>query len=329
MNRIRAILTLFLMVAATATGLATRQQPEMSDTVAIAETLTVTGDSLTATESEALLPDSLSRPAPRRPKVTPVDIDDNKPPVVMHYFDRHGEPLKEPVMFLAALDTITKPKSKPVYPLYNGVSVGLNFGDVVMMAIGDRFGSFDIHADVSLHNWFFPVVEAGIGFANATPKKNNFTYLVSPSFYAKVGLDYNFLYKSDPSYRIFLGLRAGFSSFNYSVENISISDEYWGETQPDMKVGPLRSTAWWGEALAGIRVKIVSGFSLGWTLRYKYPFSVSSRQESKPWFIPGYGANPFGFTISAVWTFGGMKKPPEAMTETAADQPEVRPTSGD
>lgn len=329
MNRIRAILTLFLMVAATATGLATRQQPEMTDTVAIAETLTVTGDSLTATETEALLPDSLSRPAPRRPKVTPVDIDDNKPPVVMHYFDRHGEPLKEPVMFLAALDTITKPKSKPVYPLYNGVSVGLNFGDVVMMAIGDRFGSFDIHADVSLHNWFFPVVEAGIGFANATPKKNNFTYRVSPSFYAKVGLDYNFLYKSDPSYRIFLGLRAGFSSFNYSVENISISDDYWGETQPDMKAGPLRSTAWWGEALAGIRVKIVSGFSLGWTLRYKYPFSVSSRQESKPWFIPGYGANPFGFTISAVWTFGGMKKPPEAMTETAADQPEVRPTSGD
>ena len=37
-------------------------------------------------------PDSASRPAPKRPKVTPVDVDDNKPPVVMHYYDKHGEP---------------------------------------------------------------------------------------------------------------------------------------------------------------------------------------------------------------------------------------------
>ena len=333
MSRISVISITLLAVFAAMTATAAPPQPESTDSVAVAENLTVAGDSLTASGTGAM-PDSLSRPAPRRPKVTPVDIDDNKPTVVMHYFDKHGEPLKEPVMFLAALDTVTKPRSKPVYPLYNGVSVGLNFGDAVMMAVGDRFGSFDIHADVSLHNWFFPVVEAGIGFANATPEKNNFTYRVSPSFYAKVGLDYNFLYKSDPSYRIFLGLRAGFSSFRYRVEDISISDDYWGETQPDMKVGPLSSTAWWGEALAGIRVRIVGGFSLGWTLRYKYPFSVASRQESRPWFIPGYGANPFGFTVSAVWTFGGMKKPPEEM-DTAVQKapdppvPDDRPIPGD
>ncbi len=225
MIRIRTILTTLLTAVAATSAMAAPQQPAIPDSL--------------VAEPPAALPDSASRPAPKRPKVTPVDVDDNKPPVVMHYYDKHGEPLKEPVMFLAALDTVAKPKSKPVYPLYNGMSVGVNFGDAVMMAIGDRFGSFDIHADVSLHNWFFPVVEAGIGFADATPKKNNFTYRVSPSFYTKAGLDYNFLYKSDPAYRLFLGLRAGFSSFRYSVEGVSISDDYWGETQPDQKVGPL------------------------------------------------------------------------------------------
>ena len=297
MIRIRTILTTLLTAVAATSAMAAPEQPAIPDSL--------------VAEPPAALPDSASRPAPKRPKVTPVDVDDNKPPVVMHYYDKHGEPLKEPVMFLAVLDTVAKPKSKPVYPLYNGMSVGVNFGDAVMMAIGDRFGSFDIHADVSLHNWFFPVVEAGIGFADATPKKNNFTYRVSPSFYTKAGLDYNFLYKSDPAYRLFLGLRAGFSSFRYSVEGVSISDDYWGETQPDQKVGPLSCTAWWGEALVGIRVKIAGGFSLGWTLRYKYPFSVTRQRESEPWFIPGYGANPFGFTLSAVWTFGGLKSPPE------------------
>lgn len=255
----------------------------------------------------------------QRPVTTPVDVDDEKPRTVLHYYDRHGDPLKEPVMFLATLDTVQKAKSKPVYPLYNGTTVGLNFGDLLFMAFGNRCASLDIHADVSLHNWFFPVIEAGIGFADETPSQKNFTYRVKPSFYAKAGVNYNFMYKSNPVYQVFLGLRAAFSHFSWDVKDVEISSDYWGEHQK-FNMPTQRSTSFWGEALAGIKVKIVGNFSLGWTVRWHFPFHTSSSGVSSPWFVPGYGgSSQFAFTISAMWTIPAREKKPATGAESGKE----------
>lgn len=238
----------------------------------------------------------------RNKKVTPVDIDDNKPPQpTLHYYDKHGNQLQEPVMFLATLDTVSKAKAGPKYPLYNGVSIGVNFFDAIMRLAGQRHYNFDISADVSLWNWIFPTVEAGLGFADNTPDNKNFTYKADPSPYFKVGFNYNFLYKSDPAYQAFLGFRAGYSSFKYSLRNVSIESDYWSQDShfdmPDQK-----AHAWYGELLGGIKVKIVSRFSLGWTVRYKLKFNTPEGQLSRPWFVPGYGTNsPLRMTFSAIF----------------------------
>lgn len=260
--------------------------------------------------------DSISRvhvdsvAAPSRPpkKITPVDVDDQKPQITMHYYDKHGNALEEPVRFLAVLDTVTKPKSKPIYPLLNGGSIGVNFGDAIFMACGQSYGGFDIWGDLSLFNWIFPVIEAGVGFANNTPLNNNFTYKTSPSFYTKIGFNYNFMYKSDPAYQLFAGLRVGFSSFKYDVDGVTISDSYWQETESFSMKG-LRASAVYGEFLLGIKVKIVSNFSIGWTGRYHMKFKVNSKSSSTPWYIPGYGASsPFAVTVSAIYSFGQKKR---------------------
>ena len=83
----------------------------------------------------------------------------------------------------------------------------------------------------------------------------------------------------------------------------------------------MRSTAWWGEVLAGVKVKIVSHFSMGWSVRYHFPFKFTKGTPtglpegmnadigSKPWFVPGYGASsPVTFTFSAIWTIPAPKK---------------------
>lgn len=253
---------------------------------------------------------SMIKEIPTRPNrsVTPVDVDDAKPPVVMHYYDKHGEPLAEPVMFIASLDTVMKPKSKPVYPLYNGVSMGVNIADAILMAAGQSYGSFDVWADVSLHNWFFPVLEAGLGFASSTPENGNFSYKSKPSFYTKIGINYNFLYKSNSDYQCFLGLRAAYSNFSYNVNDVSIGSDYWGEQQT-LNIKGLNGHAFYGEVLAGIKVKIVDRFSLGWSLRYHFKFKTISNSLSNPWFIPGYGANsPISFSLSAIYTIGNKPK---------------------
>lgn len=274
-----------------------------------------------AEETVVEAPDSTSATTPAMtppgPKSTPVDVDDDKPRTVLHYYDKHGEPLKEPVMFLATLDTVHKVKSKPIYPLYNGINIGANFGDLIFMAFGQKHASFDVWANVSLYNWIFPTVECGLGYADDTPAHSNFTYKTKPSFYAKVGLNYNFLYKSNPAYQFFVGLRAGFSSFSYDVTDITIDSGYWDETQNFSLTG-LRSTSFYGEALAGLQVKIAGNFSLGWSARWHFLFHTSTDGANKPWFIPGYGGtSPFAFTVSAIWTIPSRKKP----DETSPDKP--------
>lgn len=282
---------------------ATGWQGEKNDSIS-SDTTASSTDSISSdsTAVDSLKTEKKVQGSGRQIKITPVDVDDQRPPIVLHYYDKHGEPLEEPVMFLATLDTVSKPKSKPVYPLYNGLDFGVNFGDAILMAAGQSYGSFDVWADVSLHNWFFPVIEAGVGFANSSPKNSNFTYKTKPSFYLKAGINYNFLYKSNPDYSFYVGLRAGFSSFKFDVENVSISNDYWGESQL-INMRGLGATAFYGEALAGLKVKIYKNFSLGWNIRYHFNFKTTAKTISKPWFIPGYGASsPIGFNFSAIFT---------------------------
>lgn len=238
-------------------------------------------------------------------KITPVEVDDKKPrQPTLHYYDKHGQPLEEPVLFLAELDTVVTPKAKPVYPLFNGVSVGVNFADAILTIAGQKHRSFDIWADVSLHNWFFPVLEAGIGFADNKPQNGNFRYQGKPSAYLKAGINYNFLYKSNPDYQIFFGLRGCWSTFRYDITDITVNSEFWEQTQ-SFSIMNQKATSIYGEALIGIKVRLGGSFSLGWTVRYHTKFKNWNPEDSNPWFVPGYGTkSPLNLSFSAIWTFG-------------------------
>lgn len=248
-------------------------------------------------------------PGMRAQSITPVDRDDEKPKSpTLHYYDKHGNKLETPVLFLASLDTVTNVSPAAVYPRFNGVSIGCDFFDGIMLAIGQKHASFSLSADVSVLNWLFPVVEAGVGFGSTSPEGMNFSYKANPSLFFKAGFNYNFLYKSNPAYQVFLGFRCAYSSFSYSINNIQVDVPYWGETS-NFSITNQRASAFYGEALAGIRVKIYRAFSLGWTLRYNFKFKTTQPTESIPWFIPGYGTgSPVSATFSFFFTFGQKQK---------------------
>lgn len=245
-------------------------------------------------------------PQSNKGTITPVESDDEAPQKpILHYYDKHGEKLETPVLYLAELDTVSGVRPSSPYPLFNGVTVGVNFADAIMSAIGQTHSSYDINAMVSLHNWFFPVIEAGIGWGHHTENNDLFKVKAYPSMYAKIGINYNFLYKSDPAYMGYLGLRFGMAQCKWDKTDIRSVDEE-GETviSPD-EVGQ-KCTSIFGEILAGLKVKIVGPFSLGWNVRYR--LGLHSSKGQSPWFIPGYGTGPLGFTFNAYFTFGEKKK---------------------
>lgn len=253
---------------------------------------------------------SLSMLAQR--EVTPVESDDKKPQApVLHYYDKHGDPLDEPVLFLATLDTVASPKvnARPIYPKFYAVEVGVNIFDAFTAIAGQKYGGADIHASLSLWNWVFPTIELGLAGAHNTPKGNNYTYVSGPSFYCKLGADYNFLYKSNPDYRFFAGLRLGITPFSFALKDITPYPGYWG-TGDSFSMPAQSVTAVYGEFLLGLRVNIVKRISLGWSLRIHHLFHNSSCPSGDPWYIPGMGTrgSKIGGTFSVSYTLPLAKK---------------------
>ncbi len=249
--------------------------------------------------------------------ISPVESDDEAPvQPTLHYYDKHGNKLDKPVLYLAELDTATTVRPKSPYPLYCGVTVGVNFGDAIMAATGQTHSSYDVSAMVSLHNWFFPVVEAGMGWGHHTETNDLFHVKAKPSMYAKIGLNYNFLYKSDPAYMAYVGLRFSVAQCKWDKTDIKSTNEE-GETTYLPNEMDQRCTSVYGEVLAGLKVKIVGPFALGWNVRYRLGLHNSGGMS--PWFVPGYGTGPLGFTFNAFWTFGQRGKkaaePPAVLNE--------------
>lgn len=234
-------------------------------------------------------------------KITPVDEDPEKPQMpTLHYYDKHGKPLDEPVMFLTDLDTVTNVRPGPVYPLLYSASVGFNFFDGIMQLAGQKHASYDIIASLSLHNWFEPVLELGIGLADNKPEEGNYHYKGKPSLYTKIGINYNFLYKSNPDYQVFLGLRGGFSAFSYDIKDITINSDYWQQSNK-FSLDNQKAQAFYGQVVAGIKVKIWKMISMGWSFRYGFIFKKTNGENSSPWFIPGYGTTPISATFSLIF----------------------------
>ena len=235
-------------------------------------------------------------------KITPVDNDPNKPAQpTLHYYDKHGEPLEEPVLFMAELDTVSSVKPKPVYPLLYSANLGFNFFDGVMKLFGQSYSSYDVQASLSLFNWIEPTVEFGIGFADNHPEDKNFRYKTSPSFYGKIGFNYNFMYKSNPDYQVYLGLRFGYTSYKYEITNVTINSDYWGQSN-HFSILDQKGDTFYGQAVAGLKVKIWKWFSLGWNLRYGFKMKQTNGSNSVTWFIPGYGTGALSASFSLIYT---------------------------
>lgn len=186
----------------------------------------------------------------------------------------------------------------PHYPLLTELSIGLNFGDALLMAFGQKYSSIDVSATLNMWNRLQPVVVAGLGRAKDTPDDMNFTYTGKLSPYFKLGANYNFLFKNQPRYQLYAGLRLGFSTFKYDITDVTINNTYWGEEGQTYELRGISSNALWGEFLAGLKVGIAGNWSLGWEIKYHNIFKYKKSENGKPWYIPGYGPR------TGNWSFG-------------------------
>lgn len=248
-------------------------------------------------------------------------IDESKrkpqgpPPSVVKQIDDSGrEILVDTISGSEYVDSVALSMTKVIgniYPLFSGVSVGLDLWNPLMRAFGQDYGLGGVWAEVSLHNRYFPVFEFGMGNARSTPELMNYTYRSPAAPYFKLGLNYNFLYNSNPDYQLYAGVRYGLSHFTYSIDDITVTDSYWGETT-HFSIPSHGATAGYGEFLVGLKVKIAGPWTMGWNVRLHKMIHLSACPNGKPWYIPGFGTrnSALGVQLSVIYNLNISKESP-------------------
>jgi len=152
------------------------------------------------------------------------------------------------------------------------------------------FHTYQGNLQVNLKNKYFPVVEFGMSGAERTTTVDG-NHFKADGMFGKIGMDFSLL-KPKPGTKIiknfFLaGVRVGMSHFNYTIDNLTVTDNYWGGTEPLAFTQP--TTKFWFEIVAGVRVSVFKNIYLGWNIRNKHLLNAGDYGSVQPWNIPGYG----------------------------------------
>ena len=187
---------------------------------------------------------------------------------------------------------------------YEGPRIGIDLSRFIVpyLQTGKRNG-WELQADVPYKGNWFPTFEFGQQWFD--DKRDNFHYKNNGP-YARLGVDMNIVkFESLKDHDlVFIGVRYGYSRFNQQTDSIVYSN-YW-ETSTTST--PLRTmNAHWAELVFGMKGELFSNFFLGWTLRAKFPLSVTNDPLIKPYIIPGLGKTstdvPFDFSIGVYYRF--------------------------
>lgn len=215
------------------------------------------------------------------------------------------------VCLLSAVTGLMAQMRAPTSPsdsvVFRGFSAHLDIASPLMgIAVDKGVITGEIQFDVNLRNKFFPIVEVGYA-AIEHVADNGATYRAGAPFW-RLGLNYNVLKtkREDGSEKLnrhypFVGLRYGMSVVNYELSSVPLARDYWGETDALAWHG-RHAYAGWLELLAGVRVDLVNGFTMGWSVRINLLLHSSLDNKELLWYVPGYGRSSgtqftFNYTI--------------------------------
>lgn len=167
------------------------------------------------------------------------------------------------------------------------VEVSLDALGAVQRAVSS-YGQYEAAVRLNLKDKYFPVVELGLGDADKEEETSKLHYTTSAP-YARVGIDLNMLKNKHDDYRVYVGIRAAYTSFKYDLTSTeTITDPVWG-TDVSINATGQSCSYLWGELVAGVQARIIGPVHLGWSMRYKSRLSQKTADAGEPWYVPGFG----------------------------------------
>lgn len=195
-----------------------------------------------------------------------------------------------------------EPTALDTAKLYNGVLIGTDLWNPIAGALGNAYSAYELDLEAGFKTKYFPVIELGVSKSNVTDDYGStFSGKLAP--YGRIGINYTFM-RSVGSFA-YIGARLGYSSFQYDVTNMQLSNGYWKEDNP-YKLINEKSNATWSELVGGLRVNLTGRLYMGWSVRLKFLAKVKETANSTPAYIPGYGknaGNTYGIQYTVYYKF--------------------------
>lgn len=192
---------------------------------------------------------------------------------------------------------------------FQGFTVSADVFGPAIYAFSD-YGSVEGALRLNLKNTYFPVFEVGYGKCWTTDDNTHISYKSAAPFF-RAGIDINILKNKWQDNRLYVGVRYGFSSFNYDMSGPDMTDPVWYGTAPFRYEG-MKSNSHWAEIVFGVQVKIWSKFHMGWSVRYKKAMKIGQDMYAKPYYVPGYGTTEgescWGGTYNLIFDLNWGKK---------------------
>ena len=186
-----------------------------------------------------------------------------------------------------AAENIIHPPKKVRF--IDGVAVGADLCGLGMKLAGCDWSQMEVLARLSIYDKYFPIFELGIGEADHEGRELDNHFSVRAPYF-RVGADFNFTKKHNGN-RLFLGLRYGFSAYNYDIDSpVPLVDPVWKQQQ-ELQLHDLSGNAHWAEIVFGLETRLWTIVRLGWDARFKFRIKQKADAVGNPWFVPGYGKN--------------------------------------
>ena len=186
---------------------------------------------------------------------------------------------------------IAEVTEQPELTFFQGFTVSADLFGPIQYLMSD-YGNIEGAIRLNLKNTYFPIVELGLSSCETIDSNTDIKYTTTAP-YGRIGFDVNLLKNKFQENRLFVGLRYGISKYKYDYEGPVVSDPIWNG-EYNLNIKDVNATSHWGEIVMGVQVKIWRNLHMGWSLRLKKDFSTTGNNNSKPYYIPGYGKTSSG-----------------------------------
>ncbi len=186
-------------------------------------------------------------------------------------------------------------------PFFRGLAVSVDLFGPAMHLFGD-YGQVEAALRVNLRDRYFPIVELGYGHCDHVDGATEVSYKTSAP-YGRIGLDYNLLKDKHDLYRLYGGLRYGYTNFKYDMGSPGVTDPVWKD-DARFEAHDVKCNYHWLELAFGVDATIWGPFHMGWSVRYRNRLFHDEGYLGRCWYVPGFGKTAksnFGATFNLIF----------------------------